>query len=107
MLDSTEADDDNFFLNNLARPTNEMQSVVDSPPSLGKGSNEDGGLLDGLRASRCGSPLLETTPMPTDDLSICPYCNKNFRKVRPTLICRPRSDPDPKKLNRAKPQPFA
>lgn len=82
MLDNSgEADDDSFFLKQITRPANDMQSVVDSPPSLGKVSHEDSAQADGLRASRSSSPMFETNPIPTDDLAICPYCNKNFRKV--------------------------
>jgi hypothetical protein len=88
MSDSGITDDDCFksdVMNNLTKKSATQSPSIDSPPSICKGSNGDlvkRGIHSDTIGSGSSSPLLDMTPLPAEDLSICPYCNKNYRKVR-------------------------
>lgn len=86
MSDSGGTDEDLGFYGDGISPLKSAKSSVESPPSIDKNSKKINTkfnyyiFIDDNRSSS-GSPLLDTQPLPAEDITICPYCSKNFRKV--------------------------
>lgn len=57
-------------------------SIESTRLSFDKSHNMDLKEFSSTKRSNTNSPLLfESQPIPVEHISICPYCNKNFRKV--------------------------